>query len=225
MKLLLVEDSPRLQRSLVEGLRHAGYAVDVTGDGQEGLWLAESNDYDLLILDIMLPGLDGLSLLHHLRAKGKTTHVLMLTARDTVEDRVRGLQTGADDYLVKPFAFAELVARVQALCRRNYGHKQSLLRIAGLEINQSARTVQGRQGPIELTAHEYSLLEYLALRSGQVVSRTEIETHIYDEHADPMSNVVDRAVCVVRRKLAAAGVPPMIHTRRGQGYVLDPAAP
>ncbi len=222
MKLLLVEDSPRLQRSLAEGLRHAGYVLDITGDGAEGLWLAKSNGYDVIILDIMLPGLDGLAVLERLRAQGKETHVLMLTARDAVEDRVRGLQMGADDYLVKPFAFEELLARIQVLCRRGYGNKNPVIRAGDLELDQASRAVKRSGTAIELTAREYALLEYLALRRGQVVSRTEIETHIYDDQADPMSNVVDRTVCVLRRKLGRPGSAPLIHTRRGQGYLLEP---
>jgi DNA-binding response OmpR family regulator len=220
MRLLLAEDSPRLQRSLGEGLRGAGYALDITGDGTEALWLAESNDYDAIILDIMLPGVDGLTVVQKLRAKGRMTHVLMLTARDTVEDRVRGLQAGADDYLIKPFAFEELLARVQALCRREYGRKDSRVRIGALEVDQIARTVRWSGQLVDLTALEYATVEYLALRQGQVVSRQEVEAHLYDENADPMSNVVDRTICLLRRKLAQAGAPPLISTRRGQGYLL-----
>ncbi|MGD0649993.1 MAG: response regulator transcription factor [Verrucomicrobiia bacterium] len=221
MKVLLVEDSKLLQRSVGMGLRKAGYAVDVTGDGAEGLWYAESNQYDVIVLDLMLPGLDGLTLLRRLRTQGKDTHVLILTAKDTVPDRVRGLQSGADDYLVKPFALEELLARVQALCRRGYGRKTSRLRIADMEIDMAARTVTRAGDVIDLTAREYRLLEYLALRRGEVVSRSEIEEHIYGESVDPLSNVVDSTICVLRKKITPAGQAPLIVTKRGLGYVMD----
>ncbi|MSR64904.1 MAG: response regulator transcription factor [Verrucomicrobiae bacterium] len=221
MRVLFIEDSTRLQTSVGSGLRKAGYAVDVIGDGEEGLWLAESNDYDVIILDLMLPGLDGLSLLGRLRAKEKTTHVLILTAKDTVEDRVRGLQKGADDYLVKPFALEELLARVQALCRRSYQRKNPRIVIGDLQIDTAARAVTRNDKPIELTPREFMLLEYLALRRGEVVSRTEIETHIYSDSSELMSNAVDSAICTLRSKISPPGAAPLIHTRRGMGYVLE----
>jgi DNA-binding response OmpR family regulator len=221
MRLLLVEDSVPIQEAVATGLRKTGYAVDVTGDGLEGLWLAESNDYDVIILDIMLPGMDGLSLLQRLRAAKKDTHVLLLTAKDTVQDRVCGLKAGADDYLVKPFALEELMARVEALCRRSYGQKQSRIVIGDLEIFLANKTVQRAGQPIRLAPREYALIEYLALRQGEVVSRRDIEAHIYDEQADPMSNVVDSAICTLRRKLDRRGSPSLIHTRPGLGYVME----
>ncbi len=224
MRILLVEDSPRLQRSLGLALRKTGYAVDVAGDGEQGLWLAISHDYDVLVLDIMLPKRDGLSVLAELRRQGRAVHVLLLTARDTVLDRVQGLQAGADDYLVKPFALEELLARVQALGRRAYGTKQPRLTVGNLEIDTLARCARRAGQPLDLTAREYLLLEYLVRRRGEVVSRTEIEAHIYDEQVDPMSNVVDSAVCSLRKKLGPAGEPALIHTRRGLGYVLDEPA-
>ena len=220
MKVLLVEDSARLQMSVGRALRKAGYALDVIGNGEDGLWQAESNDYDVIVLDIMLPKLDGLSLLRQLRQKGKGTHVLLLTARDTVEDRVQGLQLGADDYLVKPFALEELLARVEALCRRAYGSKQTRLIIADLEIDTVAKEVFRAGNPVKLKPREYLLLEYLARRSGQVVTRDEIEAHIYDDSVDPMSNVVESAVCSLRKKISAPNPAPLIHTRHGLGYVL-----
>ena len=224
MRVLLVEDSPRLQRNIATALRSSGYAVDTAADGDEGLWLAESHDYDAIVLDIMLPKRDGLDVLRTLRARGRPAHVLLLTARDTVADRVTGLQAGADDYLVKPFALEELLARVQALCRRAYGTKEPRLAVADLEIDPIARTVRRAGQPVELTAREYQLLEYLARRRGEVVSRTDIEAHIYDGLVDPMSNVVDSAVCSLRKKIAnTPAAAPLIHTRRGLGYVL--AAP
>lgn len=217
MRILLVEDSNTLRRTIRRALRHAGFAVDTAADGEEGLTAAEFHDYDALVLDIMLPRLDGLALLRRLRAAGKTTHVLLLTARDTVADRVEGLRQGADDYLVKPFALEELLARVQALCRRAYGAKTPALRIGQLELDFSARRLRREGTDIELTAREWRLLEYLALRRGQVVPRIEIEAHIYDEFVEPMSNVVDAAIYALRRKIGAE----LIHTRRGLGYVLE----
>jgi DNA-binding response OmpR family regulator len=224
MKVLLVEDSARLQMSVGRALRKAGYAVDVIGDGEEGLWQAESNDYDVIVLDIMLPKLDGLSLLQQLRQKGKDTHVLLLTARDAVEDRVLGLQRGADDYLVKPFALEELLARVEALCRRAYGSKQTRLVIADLKIDTVAKEVFRAGRPVRLKPREYLLLEYLARRSGEVVTRQEIEAHLYDDSVDPMSNVVESAVCSLRKKIGAPNPAPLIHTRHGLGYILKAEA-
>jgi DNA-binding response OmpR family regulator len=222
VRILLVEDSERLRRSVSTALKKSGYVADSTGDGQEGLWLAESNDYDVVVLDIMLPGLDGLSMLQRLRKQGKTTHVLLLTAKDTVEDRVRGLQLGADDYLIKPFALEELLARVEALCRRNYGNKQSRLMVADLEIDTAAKEVFRAGQEVRLKPREYLLLEYLARRTGQVVTRNEIEAHIYDGEVDPMSNVVESAICSLRKKISAANPAPLIVTRHGLGYTLKP---
>jgi DNA-binding response OmpR family regulator len=217
MRVLFVEDSQILLRTVRRALKHAGFAVDTAADGEEGLAAAEMNDYDVLVLDIMLPKLDGLALLRRLRAAGKTTHVLLLTARDTVADRVEGLRQGADDYLVKPFALAELIERVKALCRRAYGEKSGTLRIGSLELDLSARRVLRDGTDVGLTAREWRLLEYLVLRRGQVVPRSEIEAHIYDELVEPMSNVVDTAVYNLRRKIG----PNFIRTRRGLGYVLE----
>jgi DNA-binding response OmpR family regulator len=225
MRVLIVEDSVRLQHSLAIALRRSGYAVDVAGDGEEGLWLAETHEYDAVVLDIMLPKRDGLSVLSELRKRGRGVHVLLLTARDTVADRVQGLRAGADDYLTKPFALDELLARVDALCRRAYGAKQACLVIGSLRLDRSARTVDRAGQMIELTAREYLLLEYLAMRRGHVVSRTEIEEHIYDGQVDPMSNVIDSAICSLRKKLSTADDEPLIHTRRGFGYVLEAAEP
>ena len=221
MRILLIEDSPRLQRSLGDGLRKAAYAVDVVGDGREGLAWAQASDYDLIVLDLMLPSLDGLALLKKLRQAGKETHVLILTAKDTVEDRVRGLRTGADDYLVKPFAFDELLARIQALLRRRHGRKNPLIRIRHLEIDTSARAVAVAGDAVNLAPREYALLEYLARRQGAVVSRADIERHIYDGSAEVISNVVDSAICGLRKKIDLPGEPSLVQTRRGMGYVLQ----
>lgn len=217
MRVLYVEDSPVLLRTVRRALRHTGYAVDTAADGEAGLASAELHEYDLVILDVMLPKLDGLEVLRRMRAVGRQTHVLLLTARDTVADRVQGLRIGADDYLVKPFALDELLARVEALCRRAHGAKTNELQIGPVTLDFSARDVRLDGAPIVLTAREWRLLEYLARRRGEVVPRMEIEEHIYDEFVAPMSNVVDAAVYSLRQKLG----PGLIHTRRGLGYVLD----
>ncbi|OIR04059.1 transcriptional activator protein CzcR [mine drainage metagenome] len=221
MRVLLVEDSARLRKTVSMALRRSGFSVDAAEDGEEGLWLAQSHDYDAIVLDLMLPKLGGLEVVHELRKRGKATHILILTALDAVEDRVAGLKAGADDYLPKPFALEELIARVEALCRRAYGSKQTVLRVADLEVDTGARTARRAGVALELTAREYQLLEYLMRRRDEVVSRSEIEEHIYDGHVDPMSNVVDSAVCVLRKKIVAGGsAAPLIHTRRGLGYLL-----
>lgn len=222
MRVLFVEDSPRLQKSVTTALKASGYAVDTTGDGEDGLWQAQTHDYDILILDIMLPGMDGLQILEKLRNDGNETPVLFLTAKDTVDDRVHGLRKGADDYLIKPFALEELLARVETLTRRTYQKRTSNVQIADLELDSAAKTVKRAGQSIVLAAREFALLEYLMLREGQVVSRTEIEEHIYDDLVSPMSNVVDSAICSVRKSIAVEkDSVPLIHTRRGQGYIME----
>lgn len=220
MRLLVVEDDDLLRNSLCKGLAEAGYAVDATGDGQEGLWFARTNDYDVIVLDIMLPGIDGLSILSALRQENIKAQVLLLTAKDAVEDRVTGLDRGADDYLVKPFAFEELLARIRAMLRHAYDCSDPIIRISDLVLDTSKRTVCRGDKPIQLTAREYALLEYLARRSGEVVSRTDIWEHLYDFQDESTSNVVDVYVLYLRRKLEDGGRPRLIHTRRGLGYVL-----
>jgi DNA-binding response OmpR family regulator len=222
MRILLVEDSRRLRESIVLALRRSGYAVDATGDGREGLEMAEDHPYDAAILDIMLPSLDGISILKKLRAGGNRTPVMFLTARDAIEDRVAGLRGGADDYLVKPFALEELLARVEALCRRGYQKASSELAIGDLKLDSAAKIATRAGIAIDLPAREFALLEYLMLRAGQIVTRTQIEEHIYDDLVSPMSNVVDSAVCALRKKIAVGDDSlPLIHTRRGQGYVME----
>jgi DNA-binding response OmpR family regulator len=218
MRLLLVEDSQRLQRSLTLGLKQAGYAVDVTGDGRDALWRASTVAYDAIILDIMIPSLDGLGVLKELRQAGKNTHVLLLTAKDTVEDRVKGLQEGADDYLIKPFAFEELLARVQALCRRSYVKKSPEIKVGDLTLHLAQQQLFYQGKNIELLPREFRLLQLLFLRRGEVVSRAEIEAHLYDDKAEIMSNVVDSTVSLLRKKLMAAGSATGIQTKRGFGY-------
>ena len=221
MRVLLIEDSERLQRSIAAGLRKEGFKVDATGDGNEGLWFVESFDYDVVILDLMLPGLDGLSILRQLRRKQRPASVLILSAKDTVEDRVEGLQAGADDYLVKPFAFEELLARIRSLVRRRYHVRQNVISIGKLHIDMATRTVNRGETVIQLPPREYALLEFLALRRGTVVSRTEIEEHIYDDRRSPLSNVVDSAMASLRKKLRQAGEPSLIKTHRKAGYIIE----
>jgi len=221
MRLLLIEDYAPLRRSIAKGLREAGFAVDTTGDGEEGLWQATSGEYDAIILDIMLPGMDGLTILKKLRAKGRGTHVLILTAKDTLADKIRGLDLGADDYLVKPFAFGELLARVQALVRREYRQKSPVVRVGSLRIDTAAQRVRLGRKELSLTPREYALLEYLAMRKGQTVSRTDIWEHIYEFGSEATSNVVDVYIGYLRKKLGRPGEPSPIRTVRGRGYVLE----
>lgn len=221
MKLLVIEDSERLRRSLGHGLRRAGFAVDLTGDGREGLAFAEVNDYDVLILDLMLPGMDGLTVLRTLRQKGRKTHVLILSARDQVQDRIAGLELGADDYLVKPFAFEELCARVRALIRRRYETKNPRIILGSVEIDTAQQKVFLGGELVALTPTEYALLELLALRRGRVVTREQILTQLYESEAEVASNVVEVLVCSLRKKVQPAGAPPVIVTRRGSGYLIE----
>ncbi len=221
MRLLVVEDYTPLRTSLRQGLQEAGFAVDASADGDEGLWFARTNDYDGVILDIMLPGREGLSILTQLRRLGRQTPVLLLTARDTINDRVHGLNLGADDYLVKPFAFPELLARVKAMIRRRYDRRDPCITIGDLEIDTAARTARRGRERIDLTAREYALLEFLAMRAGQVVSRTDIWEHLYEFDSPAESNVVDVYVGYLRKKIERPGRARLIHTRRGQGYILE----
>ncbi|MCL5279145.1 MAG: response regulator transcription factor [Planctomycetes bacterium] len=220
MRLLLVEDYRPLRESLTKGLRETGFAVDSTGDGAEGLWYARSNDYDVIILDLMLPGLDGLSIIKKLRAEGRQSHVLILTAKDTVDDRITGLDLGADDYMVKPFAFQELLARVRALLRRSYRTKNPLLEVGDLRIDLAVQRVWRDGAEIGLTPREYALLEYLAVRAGQVVSRTDIWEHVYEFNSSASSNVVDVYIGYLRKKIDRPDRSPLINTIRGRGYML-----
>lgn len=221
MRILLVEDSAPIRKPVVKALKASGYAVDATGDGMEGWQLAQDHDYDVIILDIMVPGMDGREILRRIRAACNDTPVLFLTAKDAIEDRVAGLKLGADDYLTKSFAIEELLARVEVLGRRKYAKRSPLLVAADLELDQASKTVRREGRELHLTPQLFALLEYLLLRKGQVVSRTEIEEHIYDEQVSPMSNVVDTAVCALRRAITLSEKSvPLIHTRRGMGYVI-----
>ncbi|MCD6384961.1 response regulator transcription factor [Candidatus Sumerlaeota bacterium] len=220
MRVLIIEDYPPLRKALIQGLKESGFSVDATGDGEEGLWYAESNPYDVIILDLMLPGMSGWEILRSLRQQGRMMPVLILTARDAVDDRVKGLDLGADDYLVKPFAFEELLARVRALVRRGYQKKDPLIRIADLEIDTARKIVKRGDNLISLTPREYALLEYLAFRQGEVVSRSDIWEHVYDFHSEASSNVVDVYIGYLRRKIDKGFKQKLIHTRRGMGYWL-----
>jgi len=221
MRVLFIEDFPILQKSVSKGLTEAGFAVDVAGDGEQGLWYATTNEYDVIILDLMLPGIDGLTVLRKIREAGRQTHVLILTAKDTIDDRVAGLDRGADDYLVKPFAFSELLARVRALVRRSYQKKNPIVEVGDLRIDTASQRVWRGGQEISITAREFSLLEYLTLRRGEVVSRTDIWEHLYDFHSTGTSNVVDVYVGYLRKKIEREDAPPLIHTHRGRGYSIE----
>ena len=216
MRILVVEDEPRLLRNLAKALREEGYAVDTADAGDEGLFKAESNSYDVIVLDVMLPGMDGWEVLARLR-KQKQTPVLMLTARDSPNDRVRGLDTGADDYLIKPFDLFELLARIRALIRRSAGTSQPCITLGEVVLDTRSRTVTLGAQPVTLTAREYSILEYLALHRGEVVTRTELYEHLFDENDDSLSNLLDVHIFSIRKKL---GKEP-ICTRRGLGYSVE----
>ncbi len=216
MRILVVEDEPRLLRNLAKALREEGYAVDTAEAGDEGLYKAESYNYDAIVLDVMLPALDGWGVLDKLR-KQKQTPVLMLTARDGHNDRVRGLDTGADDYLVKPFDLAELLARLRALIRRSAGQARPALELGDVVMDTRARSVTRAGEPVTLTAREYAILEYLALHRGEVVTRTTLYEHLFDENDDTLSNLVDVHVFSIRKKLGHD----LITTRRGQGYCIE----
>lgn len=224
MRALVIEDNDALRDSVVAAVRAAGFAVDASGDGDDGLWHASSFPYDAIALDIMLPRLSGLDLLRRLRAgtgPSASAPVLLLTARDAVEDRVAGLDAGADDYLVKPFAMTELLARMRALARRSASRRDPVLRVGRITVDTVARLARVDNTTVLLTAREFALLESLARRAGEVVGRSELWEACYDANAEPGSNVIDVYVGYLRRKLAAAGAADAIRTLRGQGYALE----
>jgi two-component system, OmpR family, response regulator len=216
VRILVVEDEPDLLRGLARALREEGYAVDTSTDGEEGLYKAMNWDYDAVVLDIMLPRLSGWEVLTRLRA-AKKTPVLMLTARDAASDRVRGLNTGADDYVVKPFDLQELLARLRALIRRSSGQASSVLQVGAVMIDTAARSVSRGGEPVPLTAREYALVEFLALHRGEVVSRTTLYEHLFDEDDSTLSNLLDVHVSNLRKKLGHD----FIATRRGHGYCIE----
>lgn len=221
MRILLVEDEPRVAHFIAKGLREQSYAVDIAGDGEQALYQASSNEYELIILDVMLPLKNGFQVCKQMRASGIKQPVLMLTARDAVDDRVTGLDCGADDYLGKPFDFKELLARIRALLRRTKEFRPEIIQLADLVVNTSSHTITRAGRPISLTAKEYSLLEFFILRAGKLVRRDEIAEHVWDENFDPFSNVIDVYVRRLRKKIDEGFSPPLIHTRRGEGYILS----
>jgi two-component system OmpR family response regulator len=216
MRVLVVEDEPELRRVLAQALREDGYAVDEAADGPDGFYKATTWSYDLVVLDLMLPGLDGFALLKRLRRE-KHTPVLILTARDAITDRIRGLDVGADDSVVKPYVLAEVLARVRALIRRAAGRGDSKTSVGDVEIDAAGRTVTRAGEPVALTAREYAILELLVLHRGRVVTKTEIYEHIFDETDDTLSNLIEVHVSNLRKKLGRG----LIETRRGMGYVVN----
>jgi two-component system copper resistance phosphate regulon response regulator CusR len=219
MRVLVVEDEPRIANFLAKGLREQAYAVDVSVDGDEAVYKVSINDYDAIILDVMIPGRDGFQVCSDLRAAGSVVPILMLTARDHVQDRVDGLDCGADDYLTKPFAFDELMARLRALLRRGHVVRPETIEIDNLSIDTRARRAARGGQNLPLTTKEYALLEYLAREQGRVINRSELAEHVWDEHFDPLSNLIDVHINRLRRKVDK-GFVPLIHTRRGSGYML-----
>lgn len=220
MRILVVEDEKKIASFIQRGLSEQHYTVDVAYDGDEGLYLAEINPYDLIILDIMLPGKDGFAICRELREQNNDVPILMLTARDDVSDKIYGLDSGADDYLTKPFAFGEFLARVRVLLRRNRTGKTTTLKVADLELDQLTHTVTRAGENIELTATEYALLEYLMIHAGQVVTRTMISEHVWNQDFDSYSNVINVYVNYVRKKVDAGFSRKLIHSVRGRGYMI-----
>lgn len=220
MRALLIEDDQGIRKSVSHGLRESGFVVDTAADGTQGMTLATSEPYDVMILDLMLPGRDGFSLLKDLRSRGSKTPVICLTARDAVEDRIRGLDLGADDYMAKPFSFAELLARIRALLRRGSSLAHNPIVVGDLSIDVLARQVHRQEQRIELSAREFALLDYLARNAGQVLSRSMILERVWNMTHDPLTNVVDVHINRLRKKVDHGFAKPLIHTIRGVGYVL-----
>ena len=222
VRVLLVEDETKLARAIRRGLQQEGYAVDIAATGDDGLHLATEVGYDAVVLDVMLPGLDGIEVCRRMRARGRWVPVLMLTARDGIAERVVGLDVGADDYLVKPFAFRELLARLRALVRRGGGERPSVLVAGDLRLDPAAHTVTRDGYPVELSAREFALLEFLMRHPGEVVSRSQILEHVWDFNYEGLSNVVDVYIGYLRRKLELPFGRPLLRTVRGVGYALEP---
>jgi DNA-binding response OmpR family regulator len=221
MRLLLVEDDTRIARFVARGLEEQAYAVDVVPNGNDALYQVAINDYDLVILDVMIPGKDGFAVCRDIRAQGKRMPILMLTARDAVDDRIAGLDSGADDYLTKPFEFGELLARLRALLRRPNELRSPQIVVGDLTLDTASQTAKRGSRSISLTAKEYALLEFLARNAGRVVGRSEIAEHVWDETFDPFSNLIEVYVNRLRRKLGDDDKKPLLQTRRGSGYILE----
>lgn len=220
MRITLIEDEKQLANIVKKGLEEEGYSVDVAHDGEEGLYMVENYPSDVVILDVMLPLLDGFSILSSMRKKGIKTPVLLLTARDTITDKIKGLDSGADDYLTKPFEFGELLARIRALIRRKADIKDTVIRIGDLEINTANHEIKRGGRTIQLSAKEYAMLQYMAYNKDKIVSRTDLIEHIYDENFDANSNVLDVYVNFLRNKIDKGFKKKLIHTVRGAGYIL-----
>jgi len=225
MRVLLIEDDRKAARLLSRGLQEEGFVVDVAASAEDGEEKAVVNDYDVIVLDWLLPGRDGLSLCRALRAGGSSVPILMLTARDSITDRVTGLGTGADDYLTKPFAFAELLARIRALLRRSRFTQPAVLRVADLTLDPGDRRVTRAGSPVTLTPKEYAILEVLMRAAGGVVTRTRLAERVWDEASEVLDNLVDAHVSHLRKKIDHGGGPPLVHTVRGAGYRLGPPEP
>jgi DNA-binding response OmpR family regulator len=224
MRLLLVEDDSRIAHFVARGLQEQAYAVDVVANGDDALYHVEINDYDVIVLDVMIPGKDGFATCRGIRSLGKRMPILMLTARDAVDDRIRGLDSGADDYLTKPFEFGELLARLRALLRRPRDLRPSQIRVGDLELDTASQTAKRGNRSISLTAKEYALLEFLARNANRVIGRSEIAEHVWDESFDPFSNLIEVYVNRLRRKLGEEDGKPLLQTRRGSGYILGAAS-
>ena len=221
MRILLVEDEPRMANVIAKGLREQSYAVDVVHDGAAGLYQTSINDYDVIVLDVLLPERDGYEVCRELRKRGNSTPVLMLTARAAIDDRLTGFDAGADDYLTKPFSFRELLARIRALLRRESQLRPDILEIEDLVVDVASHRVSRADREVQLTAKEYALLEYLARRAGQLVSRAEIAAHVWDDAFDPFSNAIEVYINRLRKKIDGQHAKRLLHTRRGEGYILE----
>lgn len=222
MRVLYLEDSEILRETVALALRKSGFAVDETADGGDGWFLMTNNNYDVAVLDIMVPKLDGLTFLKKLRKQGNETPVILLTAKDQIANRVEGFESGADDYLVKPFSLDELIARVRALTRRGFTKRSTVLNAGDMELNTSTKTVIRANELVSLTAHEFAVLEILMRNINSVISRRRLDEHFYEDGALPLSNVIDVTICSLRKKLSLKNtLPNLIHTRRGIGYVLE----
>ena len=222
MRILLVEDEPRMANVIAKGLRENTYAVDIAEDGDAALYQTSINDYDLILLDVLLPQRDGFEVCRELRTRGYATPILMLTARAAIDDRITGFDAGADDYLTKPFAFRELLARIRALLRRDSQLRPDIFEIGDLIVDSASHRVSRANHEVQLTAKEYALLEHLARHAGQLVSRAEIAAHVWDDSFDPFSNTIEVYMNRLRKKIDGSHSIKLLHTRRGEGYILEP---